>query len=337
MIFDWSLRDDILVISHRWPYPLLAFLIGCLVGLAASLLFPPSYRAETRIIVAYNADAYARNPDDYKNWQMNQLDEMTKSPHVLEETLERLRSLQSYWQSQTLEDLQDMLNVSWRNTGSWRLTATDRDRERASDAVQVWSEVVMETENDAKVFSSELLALSSRIYLNEQSLIQMRATRDRLNETGIAVQNRKAFLEQLPSDQILDDLSRWQILSTVATVSGLDPAWQNLLNEYPSQGRPVYEYIAWLDRAIVSIESSNQIAQNQILNMDTEQAANQQKHADLVEKSYGLSSTLVVEKPFTGVWQVKVIRPTALLALIGGLGGLLVWSTIWLVRISLRK
>jgi len=160
---------------------------------------------------------------------------------------------------------------------------------------------------------------------------------DRLLETKLVLQKRMASLEQTPPDLILDDLTRWEILSVVAQNSGGDPAWQNLLDEYPPQGSLVSSYTSWLEMAAVFIETSLQATQDQILDTEAEQEINQQKHEELVDKSRGLSSTLVVEQPFTGVWQIKVIRPTALLALIGGLVGLLAWSTVWLVRISLRK
>ena len=90
MLTESTLRDEILHRAHFWPLPFLVFLAGCLLGWGAALLWPSPYRAETTLHVSYNADSIFRNPDDYKNWQMEELNTLVLAKGTLQETLARL-------------------------------------------------------------------------------------------------------------------------------------------------------------------------------------------------------------------------------------------------------
>src|SRR5512137_1897129 len=86
MINEWSLRDEILTISHRWPLIVLFCLAGSLIGFALSYVWPSPHRATKELYVGLNIDQaledqnaadHAKikfyNADDYKNWQMSSL------------------------------------------------------------------------------------------------------------------------------------------------------------------------------------------------------------------------------------------------------------------------
>src|SRR5512139_1950407 len=121
--YDWNLRANILGNAHRWPVVMLFVLAGSLLGLLLAFLWPTPYRAEAGLQVAYNADVHPRNPDDFKNWQMEQLDVLIHSDEVLHETLARLQSQDPSWNSYTLDEIRSKVHTYWRNAGEWRLVA----------------------------------------------------------------------------------------------------------------------------------------------------------------------------------------------------------------------
>ena len=145
-MYEWSLRNEVYTALHRWPMILFYGLVGCFLGLILSLVLPSPWRATAEIYVGFepyrwsedeNVMAYALGTrfnfaDDYKNWQMSQLDLLTGAPDVLAETLTRLQTQDAYGQSTSLEDLQYSLHASWRNTGVWRLVASHEQPERAA-------------------------------------------------------------------------------------------------------------------------------------------------------------------------------------------------------------
>jgi hypothetical protein len=336
MNFEWSPRREILAISHRWPYPFFAFLIGCLIGWGISLLLPPDYRAETRIAVGYNADAYSRNPDDYKNWQMRQLDTLSKSPELLESTRLQLSSQDQYWEEYDLDNLQSMLNVSWRNTGTWRLTATHADSQRAVEAALAWTDVFMDFKDsaiDSALLIPQLEARNEDFAEREnQLLIQL----SDLDDAGSQIASWLARLSEYSPEHIPDDALRMQLRSLAVSISGLDATMEFLLTDFPSAGSKMEEYQDWLLKAQSSTIATTERVEDQIQELQSEHQETLNELANLIERSHGLASTLVIEKMNEGIWQVNTIRPTALLALVGGLLGLIAWATIWIVRLSLR-
>ena len=104
----WNLLDYILTATHRWYVSLAFILAGSLLGLGTSYVFPSPYRATLDLYVGLNAyrspyDSYAeylagqsfRMVDDYKNWQMDQLESFVLSDPFMTELLERLQILKS--------------------------------------------------------------------------------------------------------------------------------------------------------------------------------------------------------------------------------------------------
>jgi hypothetical protein len=86
---EWSFRDEILLITHRWPIILLFCLVGSLVGWIISFCSPSPHRATKELYVGLNvyratedrnaaehAGIQFSNPNDYKNWQMANLNSL---------------------------------------------------------------------------------------------------------------------------------------------------------------------------------------------------------------------------------------------------------------------
>ena len=152
----WNLRDEILTAAHRWYWMVGGFLLGMLLGWLVSFIWPAPYRGMVDIYVGLNAyrshrDLYVmevaendfRNRDDYKNWQMDQLDALALSDEYLEETLSRLQVQDAYWQNLDVSDLREMLAIAWRNTGEWHFTALADEADLSAQAAVTWSDVVI--------------------------------------------------------------------------------------------------------------------------------------------------------------------------------------------------
>lgn len=148
---EWVLRDEIYKAAHRWPFIVLFILAGSLLGWGITYLLPSTYQASEEVSVELNAyrapeDRYAaeyadtefRNLDDYKHWQMSQLEVLVRSDAYLQETLNRLRKADSAWHAVEAPELRNMLKAYWRNAGRWRLTAENQDAGLARQAVQIW-------------------------------------------------------------------------------------------------------------------------------------------------------------------------------------------------------
>jgi capsular polysaccharide biosynthesis protein len=163
MVTNWTVREEILSLSQRWYWLVSAFLAGSLLGWGISWILPPVYQAQIELFVAINADTEFTNPDDYKNWQMGQLDAFIMSAGVIQEVLSQLKGLDSGWEGHTAQDLRSMLSVRWRNAGQWRLVATASDAAKASRLAQVWSEVVFERVSEALVHADRFVGVDRKL------------------------------------------------------------------------------------------------------------------------------------------------------------------------------
>jgi hypothetical protein len=337
MVNEWSLREEAFAIAHRWPIPVLAFIIGSLVGFGIALLYPSPHRASLDISVAYNADAINDNPDDYKNWQLSQLNALATAPDVLQETLGRLQASDPGWARVSPEKLQKSLILTWRNTGLWHLAAENIQPEKAAQIVQTWSEVLLEKYHQAFEAATQMSVFDGQVFSINQTLIQAKWRNAQLTSVQAALQDWRNSASQGQVDQPLDNLTRWRILSLLEQAGGSDPAWKTLLDETPSAQAPLQVYIPWVDQITTLIDSQTQTLQGQIASLTPEQTRLTDQQAAALLASRGLSGKLVVEKATNAAPAVVSVRSTSLMALVGGILGFLAWLIVWLARISSRS
>ena len=154
---DWTIREEFYKAFHQWPSMIAFFLLGCLLGWLAYFVWPPNYQATAQISVGLNpyrtfsdtaflalAKPKFRNLDDYKNWQMSQLETIIYTNQFIDPTLDLLRTEDPYWQAIDREELRSMLSVGWRTTGLWDLKAEHREALRATQAAESWSKVTID-------------------------------------------------------------------------------------------------------------------------------------------------------------------------------------------------
>lgn len=332
MINEWSLREQVLEISHRWLIPVLAFLLGCLLGWGISYILPAPYRADADLSVAYNADAIYRNPDDYKNWQLDQLNALALSPQVLQETLDRLQAADPTWKQVTLPEFQLMTTVSYRNTGVWHLQVSSPRPGHASLGVQTWQAVILEQYNQASARATELLTLDRQLIPLNDTLVRARWRTAELSSAKSALQAWQAGLTQVGSGQPLDEAQRWKALTLAATAAQLNPAWKELLDQFPAAGAPLQDYQSWVERVLGALDGEIQVVQDQINTVEPQRANLQGQRDQAFQASHGLSAYLSLQKASPANPRATAERSSSLMALTGGLLGFLVWLLAWLGR-----
>lgn len=334
---QWNFRDEILRAAHRWPLVLLFFLAGSLIGFAASYALPHTYRAEANIHVSYNADSIFRNPDDYKNWNMEQLDVIVQSDEVLKKTLQRLAAEDDYWQDISSQELAQHVQVYWRNVGIWRLVAEERQPDRAQELAQTWKSVALEEISSA--LDNALIAQQiydrfiafTRVKV-DSSLRVTELTQIKNNLIDWRTSNQKSD-PNLP----LDRLERWQLLAWVARIADLSDAGITLMKQMPVDESPLSAYQMWVDQALVLIESELPIVQIQLEDLTLQADAAYQEWLDQNHIARGLSMYLTVESIEESAASAKPVRRESTAALVGGCLGLLLYCFIWLALPAMKE
>jgi hypothetical protein len=223
--YEFSLRDQILQTTHEWSVILLFCLSGIGIAWFFSLSYPPRYRAAKEIYVAINpyqalADRNAaeiagvvfNNPDDYKHWQMENLNILVRTDWMMDLTLDELRQQDEFWNGINRDALAEILKVYWRNAGKWRLTAETRVPLRASQAVSAWEKTILQQIPQAVSASQQMMFLDSRIQAMAQEIARERAGSEQSQPGG-----------QITSlEQILSDLES-EYVNTTARSFGLSP------------------------------------------------------------------------------------------------------------------
>lgn len=327
-----SLKEEIYKASHYWPYPVLAFIIGSLVGLVVSFAFPPTYKAEVDFLISYNDLQACRNPDDCKNWMLSQMDIFARSETILGPTLAQLQSQDDYWMEVSLEDLSEMFDVLWRNTGRWRFIAENRDSARSEAAIDVWSEVYIEEYQKAREHALNLFDLNARSYALNQSKVQTQARLTLLNSVQDDFMEFRTSMGTFDSSKPLNSEYRWDLYNLAAQADGNNIAWQDLMDSFPLEEDLVSAYSPWVDQLGISLEQEIHAVNNQLDQLNNEIDATLELIALETESSHGLSHAGDVQRLPVKQPKVEATRNTSTVIVLGGITGLLIWGLIWIAR-----
>jgi len=330
MVSDWTVRDEIIRVTHYWPIPVIAFLIGSLAGWGLSYILPPAYQAEVDLFVAYDDIRECRNPDDCKNWQLEQTDALAKSQIILEPTLNRLQAIDPFWEDVSADELAGMLDVLWRNTGKWRLVAKSNDPERSKAAVEVWSLVFLEEYQAAQEHSLEIIDLNAQVRALNQTQVQLDQKLIILNLVINEISEFHGSLAAIDADEQLPELTQWKLYNLAAQASGTNPAWLDLLDRFPGEMGSQSEYITWLDQLAISVVQEIESSRIQLEQLDIEKKKTLDQIAIESEGSHGLSQTIEISRMVDVEPQVIESRRSTTAAVVGGIIGLLVWSMVWI-------
>ncbi|HZD56806.1 MAG TPA: hypothetical protein VE136_08795 [Anaerolineales bacterium] len=336
MITDWTIQDEILGLTQRWPWLFLAFLVGCFLGWGVSYALPPKYQAEAGMYVAFNADTELSNPDDYKNWQMGQLDAFVLSDEVVQTLLANLTSQDSSWENLAAEDLGKMLSVRWRNAGKWRLAAVADSSQSAFQIARTWRDVVFQQLSDAIQHANQFNQIDREL---NTVAYRLSLTRERSLALEQARQALLSWLEetrQSESSGPLDARERWRLQNLVARVSNQNLSERLMLEEMPPPDAEVQEYFSWIDRALAGAEDDLHLLELQEKAWQAQRIELNLRWSEEERSARGLSAYLYVEPLNQGAVEVRSMRSPALVALVGGLFGLIAFVIVRLACLTLR-
>jgi len=344
---EWSLREEIIQVTHRWPVIVMFCLVGSLIGLATSVCLPSPHRATKELYVGLNvyqstedrnasehAGLQFYNPDDYKNWQMANLNSLIFMDTIMDETLIHLRILDPYWSNLDKTELTRMLHAYWRNAGKWRLVAENDNSHHATQAVSTWEDVVVDRVHDAVYESQKLMLLDKQ--LESLTLAQAQVISRTLELTQIreSLNTWRTSVTQQDTKLPANEIDR-EMISNLLDMAEPGNAGQRLSDAFPSTEAPLQDYITWLDSVFSLLDKQILISQSQIAALEDKKNEVASIYTDSSRKSLGLSADLQVDKITTAQPELTIVRPTGLLVLIGGILGLISWAILWVTRISL--
>lgn len=341
-------RTQILYATQRWPLLVLFCLTGAFFGWGISWLYPSSIRATQELYVGLNVNAGQpdstsiidsaaprfTNADDYKNWQMANLNTLVYMDELIDQTLLQLRTIDSYWNDINQRQLRKSLQVYWRNAGKWRLVAIDVDRFHAAQAVTVWQDTILQRVHQAVGASKNLLDLEKQIQGYSLAIAHNSARSIELQYLLETLQNHADGLGQADVKKPLSENDRWSLWQPVAQAN-LGSVWEDLAEDFPSPQASFGDFLPWIDRSSMSIESEIQSLQAQKEKLVSQKSELTVLYDQMADLSLGLSPMLEVDKVTSDLPQFSVIRPTSTLILIGSLIGLICWFGYWLAVYSL--
>lgn len=344
----WSLGAELYRAFHQWPLILLFVVAGSLAGAALAYLLPADHRSTQQVYVGLNpyrsmSDAnflaLARpkysNIDDYKNWQMTQLETVIFLDAIIDETLVKLQSLDPYWQSYTKEQLKDMLDADWRSAGVWSLAAINRQPLRAEQAARAWRETAVSVVNQAVLAAHDTFLIDQELQSNADAILAAKMRRELLDEARIGLSNWVNSASALPQNERLTRGESWHVNSLVTYPAAYTPAWTRLLDEQPPQTAPRQAYLEWIERVLFQIDEEIPRLALEVSRLEAKRPELQGKYTQAAEKSMSLSPNLTLEG-FDEL-PAEAMRSSGLLILIGAICGLLFWLVLQLVLITRKQ
>lgn len=340
----WTLRDALYNLLHRWPSMLAALFIGSLLGLGLSLAWPAHYRADSRIYIALNpyriysdtifealANPKYSNLDNYHYWQMSQLSAAIYLDRFVQPALERLRALDPYWNSVSLDEFRRMLDAEWRSTGNWDLIANHPSKPRARQAATAWSDVVVEQVRQAVDSARQTFMVDQELQAVKDARLQASLRIQDLQATQAALNEWRDGIKT-PTDAPLDMQQRWRLLALVSSPAHFTPAWTSLLDAQPPSEAPLSAYLEWIDSAGPVLEAEIAALERQVDQLSAQQDELTRQFTAASQDSLGFSPNIEVQRKQD--LDVRQIRPSSTFILVGGLIGVLAWLLFQLMVIS---
>jgi len=327
----WNPRAEILELSHRWQVVFTLFLAGSLAGWGIGLILPSPYRAETSFYVGFSTEPVTRNPDDYKNWYLSQLEILAISDELLDETLNRLRDQDAYWSAVNVDQLRDSLGAYWRNAGRWRLVAEWADGAHAFQLGRAWSAVFLEQANQSISQAYSLIEFEAQIKAASAILVNTNMRRLQLEQIKAGLQAWQGELTAAGSAASLEPLERWRLQSLAASLVGFNPIELALVDQVPPADSPAQEYAPWLGKLLIMADSQIATLQEQSDELGLQLAQLQASLQSNVQASNGLTVNLVV-KPLEDTLPAQPVRRSSQMALVGGSLAMLGYAFFWMAR-----
>jgi hypothetical protein len=334
---QWDLRHEVFTAAHQWPIILFMILAGGLAGWGFSIVIPTPYRAETSLHVSYNADTIYRNPDDFKNWQMEELEVLIYSDPLLMDVQKQLQEKDSFWNNQTIDGLRSSLKVYWRNVGTWRLVAQQSSPERAAQLVQAWENAILGNVSTATAHAETAyeIFVNFQVAKRTQNELTLRITE--LKQVKSALESWCSSADPQGDSQSISPHQNWQLRSLVARTAPFNAEGMSVLNQAPSIKSPIKDYLDWVDQAITFIDVELPILQQQLSDFAAKSELLYPQWLEESTAARGVTAYLVIDPIPQSSGNPQQVRTTPTAVLIGGILGLIIWGIVWLAVPTIKS
>jgi hypothetical protein len=349
MDHSWSLREELTASSQRWYVVLIFIFIGVLVGAGISWLAPAPYQASSDIYVGLdvyramrdlNVPIEPEGANDYKNWQMEDLEFLLFSQPVLDSALKALRQEDPYWDDVNSNQMGAMLNLYWRNAGKWRLTANHPQARYARQAVIAWKETAVPFIQNAVEQSRQVLVLDAQIQATAAEQAQALACQSQVDNLSGVLQKWATTLSGISSSDPLNEQSRWEFQDQLAGAASGLPAPDGcglsgvtdirLLAGGMPAGATASEFLVEIQRTLTILQAASGSQQAQANRLETTLAELKERYSTASQTSYSLSANLIIEDSSNSPPKIIRLRPTGQMILTGAILGLAAWMIHWL-------
>jgi len=343
----WSLREEFFKAMHRWPSMLLFFGVGAILGIVISFIWPSHYRATSQIFIALNpyrtfedANFLAltkpkyQNIDNYHYWQMSQLEGAIYLDEFMQETLNELRKSDAYWESVTTEQLSGMLNAEWRSAGKWELIAENSDPQHAAEAAKTWGKVIIKRIQEAVLSAQDTFMIDQDLQAVADEKLDTNLRIQQLTDTKLSLLGWQATAQELPKDQPLDPVQRWQALAIAAQPAQFTPLWAAAMDEQPASDASLEAYLTWSEELQAVIDEELAALEKRLDSLEQKRSDLQEEYSIVFDQSLGMSPNIEIEDVKS--LPAKIVRQSSTFALIGGAISLLIWVLTQLVIITNR-
>jgi len=340
---EWRLQKKLIQFIKTWPILIAVFLGSGLITWGVVHLFPPLQRATadlfigidiTRVYDISSAATYTIaepfNIDDYKNWQLSQVNSIAKSERIANLTLEKLQDLDPYWETISVSEFQKMQDLYWYDVGTWRLQFQAPETDSALQAVQVWREVLLQDLSRLIQESEDVLEFEGGMRASKTAIINLKT---RITVLELLIEEMTVVQEELKNadpQQGMDDSLRAEILLSIAGAAEEDPLWEKVLNEIPEREQPNLEYIFWMDQVLAVVESDYESHQAVMESLVSDHESLTEDYVREIREAEGLSASLFFKEEGS---QPKIIKfyPDTQIAFLGSIIGLLIYIIIWVM------
>ena len=340
---EWKHQNKFIQFIKSWPILIALFLGSGLITWGAVQLFPPLQRTTavlylgidiTRVYdissVATYTIAEPFNVDDYKNWQLSQVNSIAISERIANLTLGKLQDLNPYWENIPVSEFQEMQDLDWYDVGIWRLQFQAPETDNALQAVQVWREVLLQDLSRLIQESEDVLEFEGRLRASNTAILKLKT---RTAELNLLIEEITAVQEELKNgdpEQTMDDSARAEIWLLIAGASEEGPLWEQILDEIPQRDLPNLEYILWMDQVLAVVESDNESHQAVMEALISDHESLTEDYVREIWEAEGLSASLFIKEEGS---QPEIIKfyPDTQIAFLGSITGLLIYIIIWVM------
>ncbi len=340
---EWTVRDKTMRLINRWYLIFLAFLISAGLAWGVMHLWPPQHKASTTVYIGIDINrvfdvssmaAYAKtepfNIDDYKNWQLSQVESIARSEQVANETLANLRDLNPYWENITPQEFQRLEDLDWWDMGTWRLTISESDPDRAEQAVQEWSSVFVDQVSNLVSKAKSAFELDGKLRALNHQQVQLETEISEFTIIEEKLRDFRSDIQGMEEDQPLEPLLRWQLWGLAAGFADFTPMWTEVLEGFPDAEQTNSAYIGWIDDLLPVLSTEKEIKQDSLYILEEEEDSLTDQFVEEIQKSSGLSPNLTIEKSSSKIHKSSGY-PGAFVALLGGAMGVAAYLIAFLL------